>query len=657
MKMLLSMGYMGGGLGKEGRGISRHVEVAGPRGTEGLGKVKEGTSLKANKIIERELKGKAAGTESDEEVRVERSKRQARLRTAAEATADEGLWRKGEARKKKKPRYVTADEVSSGDAVTSSSSVVLDMRGPQTRLLSGLGDIGEASGGQPLLGQELLHNLSLHVDLVEAKLRNYDERQKANDERRNLLLRDAEALASRVKAGREQLARFTEVEALLSRAEAAAGPDELMACFRALNDRRFGKEYTLFGMVQLAPTLVAPVIERELNGWDPLADPRRPARLLLEWRPVLAEADNSVLAARGLAVFEQMADSVVVPRVRACLLREWAVVSDPESAVVLVESLDGLVSDATYSDLLRMVVFPKLQRAVEEWDARGAAAASWDLGSRMDLWLLPWLPALRAELEPLFPTIRRKVLAALGACELGEASPRQRDFLRPWMRVLGPRAADAMAVHVGGCLAGQVRKVAVNPADQRLDALDAALAWTSVLPPAHVSSLLRGELFPNWHAVLVSWVARTDAAANADLAAKGCLDDGLRAELGHALAIMRAGRQLPASEFERAWTQAGSMSYARCLRQHAAFTQAAEAAPADNAKKSQLRPSAPESFKTVVAAFAESRGVEFSMKAARNPDGKSLYDFGGKTVLIEQDMVYLSLSGIWRPVALEDLCR
>lgn len=383
---------------------------------------------------------------------------------------------------------------------------------------------------------------------------------------------------------------------------------------------------------------------------------------------MLAEADTSVLAARGLAVFEDMAGVVVVPRVRACLLREWDAAADPESAVVLLENLAGLAADAT-ADLLRTVVFPKLQRAVEEWDARGAAARSWDRPSRMDLWLLPWLPHLRAELEPLFPTIRRKVLAALGACELGEASGRQQDFLRPWMRVLGPRAADAMAVHVGGCLAAQVRlNVSVNPADQRLDALDAAVAWSSVLPPPHVSCLLRGELFPNWHAVLVSWVARTDAAANAQLvawyqgwksyvASKGCLEDGLRAEFGHALAVMRAGRQLPAAEFARAWTPAGGLSYARCLRQHAALAQAAGAAPANDPKKSQPRPSAPESFKTVVAAFAESRGVEFSMKAARNSDGKSLYDFGGKTVLIEQDMVYLSLSGVWRPVALEDLCR
>ena len=675
MKMLLSMGYKGGGLGKEGKGISRHVEVAGPRGTEGLGKVKEGTSLTANKIIERELQGKVGAPEMDVKVGAERSKRQARLRVAAEATAEEGLWRKGRSQKAKKPRYTTSNEVISGSGAgtgaTSMSSVVLDMRGPQTRLLSSVGDIGEVVGSKDevLLGQELLHNLSLQVDMVEAKLRNFDEQQRSTDERRALLERDTEALKSRVASGHEQLTRFREMESILQKTEAASSPDQVMECFQALCHPRFGKEYALFGMVQLAPALVAPVLERDLKEWDPTIDLHRPARLLKELRPMFTLVENSVLAARGLAGFETMADAVVVSRVRSWLLREWVVTSDPQSAVALIEHLTGLVSDASLSDLLRLAIFPKLKRAVESWDARSAAALSWGKDARMDLWLLPWLPLLRAELEPLIPTIRRKVLAALGTCELGEASYRQQDFLRPWMPVLGPRAAEAMAMHVGGCLAAHVRKVVINPADQKLDALDAAVSWGGVLPPVHLSCLLRGELFPNWHTVLVSWVARTDASANSDLVAwykgwksyftaKGCLDDGVRAELGHALAIMRAGRQLPPSDFERTWKQDSSSraSYAQCLQHFTAQEKSTDAASAGETKQPQSRVPVPESFKEVVAAFAESRGVDFSMKAARNQEGRSLYDFGGKTILIEQDMVYISVSGIWKPVALEELC-
>jgi len=459
------------------------------------------------------------------------------------------------------------------------------------------------------------------------------------------------------------------MEIILQKTEAASSPDEVMECFRALCHPRFSKEYALFGMVQLAPALVAPVLERDLKEWDPMLEPHRPVRLLKELRPMFTVVENSVLAARGMAGFESMADAVVVSRVRTWLLREWVVTSDPDSAVALIEDLSGLVSEASLSDLLRLAIFPKLKRAVESWDARSAAARGWSQDARMDLWLLPWLPLLRAELEPLFPTIRRKILAALETCELGEASARQQDFLRPWMHVLGPRAAEEMAMHVGGCLAAQVRKVVINPADQKLDALDAVLTWGGVLPPVHLSCLLRGELFPHWHNVLVTWVAQTDAAANSDLVAwykgwksyftsKGCVDDGLRAELGHALAIMRAGRQMPPSDFERTWKQDSGigMSYAQCLQQLTALEKSTNADSADESKQPQSRQPVPESFKEVVATFAESRGVDFSMKAARNHDGRSLYDFGGKTVLIEKDMVYLSECGIWKPVALEELC-
>ena len=247
MKMLLKLGYKGGGLGKEGKGISRAVEVTGRKHGAGLGSVPESTGLKANQAIARELQGKPGDPEGDEEAGADRIKRRQRLRSAAEATAEAGAWRKGAEPAKKKSRK-TRYVVAADEPVAEAASVkVVDMRGPQTKILTSVGDISEEGGGGALLGQELLHNLSLMVDLSENKLRSFDQRRRALDDEQALLARDAAELEERVRSGSDQLARFANVEQVLRRAEAARSPEDLMGAFRELAAPRFRKEFTLFG--------------------------------------------------------------------------------------------------------------------------------------------------------------------------------------------------------------------------------------------------------------------------------------------------------------------------------------------------------------------------------------------------------------------------
>ena len=129
--------------------------------------------------------------------------------------------------------------------------------------------------------------------------------------------------------------------------------------------------------------------------------------------------------------------------------------------------------------------------------------------------------------------------------EVNDAAAAQREFIGPWLAVLGAAAAEGVAVHVCGKLAVQVRRVVVNPADQRLDVLDCALGWASVLPRHHMSCLVRGELLPTWHSVLFEWLLRTGSFANADKSWKfylfeklGAVDGPLRTELGFGLDFM-----------------------------------------------------------------------------------------------------------------------
>jgi len=691
MKMLMKLGYTGGGLGKEGKGISRHVEVAGPRGREGLGSVKESTSIAANKAIERELRGEKPL--SDDEANEDRARRRGHLRSAAEATAEEGLWRRDQKpgdKVIKRPKYVTAEEVlakSRGDEEGAASSkqqsgVVVDMRGPQTKLLSGLSDIaGAASAGPPLLGAELLHNLSLHVDLAEHHIRTFHENHKVRAERQAVLKLEAANLADRVAAGEDQLARFRELEALLMRVSENDGPAQgdpraRVDTFQALCAPRFESEFALFGMAQLGPALLRPQLEQEVRAWSPLEDPGFAGRLLGQWKEKLTASSGhgGLASAWGLEAFHAVADEVVTTKARTALLGSWDVFS-VEPAVALIEALDGLASTRALSELLTVVVLPKLHRAVDAWDPRmfnGSQAAVSRAQWRMDLWLHPWLPFLSAELESLLPTVRRKLLAALGPCDCTEpeASSAQRELIGPWLPVLGAAAAEGVAVHVCGKLAAQVRRVDVNPADQQLGVLDSALGWASVLPRHHMSCLVRGELLPTWHSVLAGWLLRTDSAANADLVRwyKGwksyllkrlrALDAPLRAELGFGLDLMAAARRLPRGDFEALHGQVASRpgSYLALLKAETSAPPSAAPPLRQEARRPlPLSGSGMASFKDVVAAFAETEGVVFALKATKS-EGRPLYTFGGLTVLLEHDVVHLEeTKGQWRPVSLLEL--
>ena len=356
----------------------------------------------------------------------------------------------------------------------------------------------------------------------------------------------------------------------------------------------------------------------QLGDWDPLADPSRAAHLIGEWKPLLAgghaQEGGALLHARSVAVFEAMADGSAMPIVRASLLGHWNA-HDVEPCVRLVDSLEGVVSPSSLDDLLQVVVFPKLQRAVDAWHAHE---------SPPHLWLHPWLPRLSRELEPLFPSLRRKLLAALGPCDVTTAG-RGATLLGPWASVFDARSNETMALTVGGRLAGQMRRVVVNPADQQLDLLDSCLALATVLPRSpvdHAEILLRGELFPRWHATLVDWLSRSDASANSDLVAwykgwheyfgeKGVLGDGVRAELAHGLALMRAGRSQQPAAFLEAFQRNKSATYASALR---AATSAPSHAPALGPEKKEGTSKVadhPSSFLAVVEEFAESRGGMF----------------------------------------------
>jgi hypothetical protein len=91
------------------------------------------------------------------------------------------------------------------------------MRGPTPQLLAGADEISTRQLGDtpksdaPKLGQELLHNVHMIVNLAEAELHSVRRRAAAESERAAALERDAAAARQRVEAGAQRLKRLEQV--------------------------------------------------------------------------------------------------------------------------------------------------------------------------------------------------------------------------------------------------------------------------------------------------------------------------------------------------------------------------------------------------------------------------------------------------------------
>jgi len=154
--------------------------------------------------------------------------------------ADEGGWKKGKGDKKrggKAHKHLSvedilsmereADFVHEGEAPPPvAKQVIVDLRGPQAKLLTNIDEInyevaeGTAGIDEELkLGQELLHNVSLLVDLCESGLYGLDKSIKSEEVRAGQLGTRLSELESLVEEGEGKIQRLTSVGEILTRVQ------------------------------------------------------------------------------------------------------------------------------------------------------------------------------------------------------------------------------------------------------------------------------------------------------------------------------------------------------------------------------------------------------------------------------------------------------
>lgn len=130
---------------------------------------------------------------------------------AAEPAKQEKLWKARNADKRKKKVYKTAgaliEELQHAGAAPAEPTKILDMRGPQVRVLTNLEAINaeQTAVEEDTPMPELQHNLRLMVDLAEAEIQQFDRKLRHERDTMAVLAGEQERLLREVDHYRGQM--------------------------------------------------------------------------------------------------------------------------------------------------------------------------------------------------------------------------------------------------------------------------------------------------------------------------------------------------------------------------------------------------------------------------------------------------------------------
>lgn len=639
MKLLQKMGYKPGmGLGRNQQGIIKPIEAkVRPKG-QALG---QGSRLPD-----------FDEAEEDTTKKPELIKPQTQLPKA---------WKKKNSGARTKQVYKTAEDVlreaQERPMQALVSQPILDMRGPQARLVTNLEQLSKttevvAPDKKPMA--ELQYNLQLLVDLTEQEIQRLDASLQHHQDTATLVGRDKSKLEDEVERQSQQIKRVAhvlqEVNRASMRSSQGATLAELLAIYQELQDHH-PEDYILYNIPASALATSLPRFQSLLADWNPLTEPHRGLVEFTAWRSLLEHPslkDAIFQSPEGVSdPYALLVTETVLPPLRTAIVTQWQP-RDPEAMLAFLEGWEKLLPAPILTHVLEMLILPKLQVAVENWEPRQETVP-------IHAWLHPWLPYLGVQLSQVYPTIRYKLQTALTAWHPSDSSALI--LLSPWQKVFDPMDWEQLLLRsIVPRLAYALQELVVNPAHQVLEPFEWVLRWHNVVPTKHLVALLETGFFPAWHQVLHHWLSNSpdyDEVTRWYLGWKSLFPQDLldhervRSLFNYALNLMNSavdGAPLPAYNVQPQVPSTGTTP----ASSHAAPTTSRWHAPT-----SEL------TLKDLVQQFAEENNIEFLPKYGRVQDGLPVWSFGGISVVMEgnQSMVRAHLRDRWVPVSLERLLQ
>ena len=322
MKLLNKFGFTGR-LGAREDGVSRAIEVVVRPNGQGLGfgDFTESSALVVNKKLVAEWSG--VEYKEAEVVAIKKTKK-----IMTEQIADSKSWKKGNKEKQNVKNVSMTDFLDKKNIGETDKLVIIDMRGEQTRVLTDYSEINtipiEDENFLPKIGQELLYNINLVVDLIEIDVTKESKSLSQESKKVNIISNEINILENQLERDGPRLQRLENVMMILNRvnerqkkeisssknngnkrknmddfnenigdnmnynniinddindkisSSSHSGTEitlsAISSLFKTLHSN-YKEEFHIFGIINLLPNMIYPVLMKLFNDWQPLLDP------------------------------------------------------------------------------------------------------------------------------------------------------------------------------------------------------------------------------------------------------------------------------------------------------------------------------------------------------------------------------------------------
>ncbi|TDH65721.1 hypothetical protein CCR75_000679 [Bremia lactucae] len=685
-KMLAKMGFKGR-LGKKEDGVSAVVEVKQRPAQMGMGfgDFVEASNLRQNRKLQRELNGESANDQnaaSQDEYFVE----------------DDTLWRKRKTPAISKKHKRAADLAQAVETMIThqKANVVVDMRGPSVRVLTNVtaaSDVNTWNGKvlKPKLGDELIYNVRMVVNLAEGKICDLSQKIDIHRERLAGLKKEAKMMKTQLDMNdvhlqhmQEMVKQIKALDQLREEATESQSVGSLMSLLRCVR-RSFPLEFDAHKLQQLVPSICMPILQDVLKKCD-LLDEASSGKVVIQLKliheflnelPSSRGAKDATKAgnvlpiirektmAEGSELYNFILEETLWPAMMQCINVNWHAKSDPASCIKMFLQFRPHLSTEFEDAFLSQLVLLRLKKECQRWNPQSDAIPIHE-------WLLPWLPFLDAAMASLYPDIRLVLANALNNWHPSDLSVLA--VLTPWRDLWGEREyAKFTHRHIVQKLIRCLRReFQINPKNQSLHVLRWVLAWKDLLPNRQLVALFEGEFFPKWLKALHTWVSGSPDLLELEkwycgwklFFESNCLATNarLRIHFHGALVLIKAATESIRAPAElRQPIPNLSEKAAMCYQDALALARDVSVEMPSISSSSRDKKTPPRSaschsvsLKDVIENLAISYDLKFVPKGVHN--GQQVYAFGKHQIILEQGVVFARESkGSFNPVDLEQL--
>lgn len=649
-KLLQKMGYQPGkGLGKKLQGITAPIEAKKRPGFGAIGLYGPEISKKHPAKVDDEEEMKDESGEKD--------------------------WKK---ENKSKPRMVKIYTKSTEDIITESvknswkgdvaKMKIIDMTGPEQRVLAGLSNLHQSKAEKPKDSYEItayntrfdIPELKLNIErlvrLSENNLVKCEKDFHRDQDQIENLVEEKKRLAQLTGAENEQLNYLDQFMTLVRDLEANITSSE-EALDRVENFITQDSKRTLrtFGIDSVILCTFNHLLRLELKSWNAFnsQESKKYFHIFQRLKLICAKSKS----------FEILLWKNWFPATSRCF-HEWRSMKQFDEIIAFVELWRSLLPKWLFEYTVANCVLARLLSDVEEWNP---------LSDMLPIhsWIHPWLPILLVNhddaeernflFEPIYDVIRRKLANALTNWHPSDSSARL--ILEPWKGVFSePSFQTFLDINIVPKLERAMQSLVINPNQQSMNEWNWVVSWNKLLAINTLARILEQHFFPNWLSVLYGWLNSGMANFN-EISLwyqgwKTLLGDELVTHVGIKEFLKKALMMM-----DHAVNLSGGM------KSFAAYTapviDASAGGPPAPALPSSEPPPPPATtydklnFKQMVEMKAQDNGILFMPIANRFQDGKQVFQFGQYIVYIDSQVIFyqkfVNASRMWIPIRLQEL--